>query len=107
MPDVRSTAVTENDGYERMSDCWMWDPSVDAKYFCSFTNCMNALTKLAPGTLSAASLICISRSTFGCSGMSNGFFLTGVFQSVLYAGTGASTTGSALTARFARAMPTA
>ena len=32
---ARSTAVTEKLGYERISDCSMCDPSVDAKYFCS------------------------------------------------------------------------
>ena len=60
-----STAVTENDGYERISDCSMCEPSVDAKYFFSFTNCMEAETKLAPGTFSASSWICSSRSSFG------------------------------------------
>ena len=66
--------VTEKFGYERISDCSMCEPSVDAKYFCSWTNCMEALTKLAPGTFSASSLICSSRSSFGWIGMSNGFF---------------------------------
>ena len=85
MPEALSTAVTENDGYERISDCSMCEPSVEAKYLCSFTNCMNADTKLAPGTFSASSWICSSRSSFGCSGISKGFFLTGVFQTVSYA----------------------
>ena len=102
-----STAVTENDGYERMSDCSMCEPSVEAKYLCSFTNCMNADTKLAPGTFSASSWICSSRSSFGCSGISNGFFFTGVFQTVSYGSTGASRTGSSLIRRFALAMPAA
>ena len=38
-------------GYERISDCSMCEPSLDAKYLCSLTNCMNADTKLAPGHL--------------------------------------------------------
>ena len=86
----------------------MYEPSVDAKNFRSLTKSMNADTKLAPLTLSASSLIWRSRSIFGCSGMSNGFFSTGVFHSAsAYVSTGASTTGSELIARFAFAMPTA
>ena len=86
----------------------MCEPSVEAKYFCSWTNCMEALTKLAPGTFSASSLICSSRSSFGWIGMSKGFFRTGVFQTAFgNASTGASVTGSALTFRLARAIATA
>ena len=107
MPVALSTAVTVNDGYDRISDCSMCEPSLDAKYLCSFTNCMNAETKLAPGTFSASSWICSSRSSLGCSGISNGFFSTGVFQWVSYGSTGASRTGSRLMARLAFAMPTA
>ena len=33
--------------YERISDCSMCEPSLEAKYLCSLTNCMNADTKLA------------------------------------------------------------
>ena len=85
----------------------MCEPSVDAKYFCSFTNCIDAETKLAPLTFSASSLICSRRSSLGCSGMSKGFFLTGVFQLVSYDSTGDSLTGSAFTFRLARAIAAA
>jgi hypothetical protein len=71
----------ENVGQDRTSDCVMEEPSVDAKNFFSFTKSMNADTKLASLTLSAASLIASSRSIFGCSGTSNGSFVSGVFHS--------------------------
>ena len=86
----------------------MYEPSDDAKNFCSLTNCMKALTKLAPFTFSASSFSRSSRSSFGCSGMSNGFFFVGVSQLASgYFSTGARVTGSAFTLRFARAIATA
>ncbi|MNM35254.1 hypothetical protein D3C81_459430 [compost metagenome] len=57
----------------------MYEPSVDAKYFCSFTRNSIELTKLAPAPIAAA-LTSSSRSTFSLIGTSIAFLRIGVFQ---------------------------
>ena len=85
----------------------MYEPSVEAKYFCSFTENSSELTKSAPAP-SAAELTPMSRSTFSFSGTSNELRRMGVRQETSPTPfTGASCTGALLNLPLALAMAVA
>ncbi|MNI48696.1 hypothetical protein D3C73_1032730 [compost metagenome] len=79
MPLALSMAVIVIGAQMRCTSWSMYEPSVDAKYFCSFTRNSIELTKLAPAPIAAA-LTSSSRSTFSLIGTSIAFLRIGVFQ---------------------------
>src|SRR3546814_20708816 len=79
LPLALSIPVTVIGVQMRWTSWSMYDPSVDAKYFCSLTRNSIEFTKLAPA-LAAAALTPSSRSTLSLTGPSIAFFRIGVFQ---------------------------
>src|SRR5574343_1729385 len=107
LPVALSMAVTVKVGQMRCTSWSMYEPSVEAKYFCSLIRNSCELTKLAPAAMAAA-LAASSRSTLSLTGTSMPFLAIGVAQDASPTPlTGASRTGSVCAAELALAMATA
>src|SRR5690606_6726559 len=93
LPLVLSIAVTVNGTQIRCTSWSMYEPSLEAKYFCSLTRNMRELAKLAPAS-SAAALADSNRSSLSRIGTAIAFFATGVRHDTSPTpGAGASRTG--------------
>src|SRR5574343_1144975 len=107
LPVALSMAVTVKVGQMRCTYWSMYEPSVEAKYFCSLTRNSMELTKSAPAAMAAA-LAPSSRSTLSLTGTSMAFLRIGVAQDTWPAPlVGASCTGLVCEAELALAMVTA